>query len=115
MRGKWVDFSVAAINRFYDMVDDDSEAYKALFQNTNYQQLMRILTRGIGEWTSHPSTLEVTAFQMKTLTHVAKVWYNFTCAKLMPNLHLSMVTRDKTILLYASGSLKASSLMSGML
>ena len=37
---------------------------------------------------------------MKTLTPVAKVWYNFLSAKLKPNLHLSMVTRDKTILLY---------------
>ena len=48
----------------------------------------------------HVSTLEVTTFQMKTLTPVAKVWYNFMCAKLRPNLHLSMVIKDKTILLY---------------
>ena len=31
VRGKWVDFSVAAINRVYYVVDDDSDAYKALF------------------------------------------------------------------------------------
>ena len=39
--------------------------------------------------------------QIKTLTPVAKVWYNFLCAKLRPNLHLTSVTKDKTILLYA--------------
>ena len=82
------------------MGDDDSKAYKALFENIDYQQLMRVLTRGAGEWTRHPSTSEVTIFQMKTLTPVAKVWYNFLCAKLRPNIHLSTVTRDKTILLY---------------
>ena len=101
MRGKWVGFSATTINRVYDLVDDDSEAYRALFQNTDYQQLMRVLTRGVREWTRHPYTSEVTIFQMKTLTPVVKVWYNFMCAKLRPNLHMSMVTRDKTILLYA--------------
>ena len=49
VRGKWVDFSAAAINQVYDLVDDDSEAYRALFQNTDYQQLMWVLTRGVGE------------------------------------------------------------------
>ena len=36
VQGKWVDFNIAAINRFYNLVDDDSEAYKALFQNVDY-------------------------------------------------------------------------------
>ena len=38
---------------------------------------------------------------MKTPTTVVKVWYNFLCAKIKPNLHLTTVTKDKTILLYA--------------
>ena len=38
---------------------------------------------------------------MTTLTLVAKVWYNFLCVKIKPSLHLSTVTKDKTILLYA--------------
>ena len=62
---------------------------------------MRVLTRGRGVWKRHPSTSEVMIFQMKTLTLVTKVWYNFLCAKLKPNLHLTTVTKDKTILLYA--------------
>ena len=32
---------------------------------------------------------------------VAKVWYNFLCVKIKPTLHLSTVTKDKTILIYA--------------
>ena len=38
---------------------------------------------------------------MESLTPVAKVWYNFLCVKIRPTLHLSTVTKDKTILLYA--------------
>ena len=62
---------------------------------------MRVLTRGRGVWKRHPSISEVTIFQMKTLTPIVKVWYNFLCAKIKPNLHLTTVTKDKTIFLYA--------------
>ena len=83
------------------MVDDDSDAYKALFQNMDYQMIMRFLIRDRGVWKRHPSKSEVTTFQMKALKSVSKVWYNFICSSLKPSLHLSTVTLDKTILLYA--------------
>ena len=101
VRGKWVDFSVAVINRVYNLVDDDRDAYRALFQDTYYQMIMRFLTRGRGVWKRHPSTFEVIAFQLKALKPIPKVWYNFICATLKPSLYLSTVTRDKTIMLYA--------------
>ena len=44
---------------------------------------------------------DFTTFQMHSLTLVAKVWYNFLFVKIKPTLHLSTVTKDKTILLYA--------------
>ena len=99
--GKWVDFSATTINLVYNLVDDDSEAYRALFQDTDYQMIMRSLTRGRGVWKCHPSTSEVTTFQMKDLKPVLNVWYNFIDATLKPSLHLSIVTWDKTIMLYA--------------
>ena len=37
---------------------------------------------------------------MHALTPLAKVWCNFLCVKIKPSLHLSTVTKDKTILLY---------------
>ena len=46
VRGKWVDFSTIAINRLYNMVDDDSEAYEALFHNTDYHQCDALKLRG---------------------------------------------------------------------
>ena len=51
-------------------------------------------------WRRHPSTGEFTTFPMTTLTLMAKVWYNFLCAKI-PSLHLSTMTKDKTSLLYS--------------
>ena len=38
---------------------------------------------------------------MHSFTPMAKVWYNFLCVKIKPTLHLSTVTKDKTIFLYA--------------
>ena len=51
-------------------------------------------------WRRYPSTSEFTTFSMTALMLVAKVWYNFLCVKIKPSLHLSIVTKDKTILLY---------------
>ena len=96
VRGKWVDFSATSINRVFNLVEDDSEAYRALFQH----MMMHILTNGRGVWKRHPSTSEVTTFLMSALKPVLKAWYNFIFATLKPS-HLSTVTRDKTILLFA--------------
>ena len=52
-------------------------------------------------WKRHPSTGDFTNFQMHSLTPVAKAWYNFLCVKIKPTLYLSIVTKDRTILIYA--------------
>ena len=52
-------------------------------------------------WRRHPSKGEFTTFPMTALTPMAKVWYNFLCVKIIPSLHLSTMTKDKMILLYA--------------
>ena len=68
---------------------------------TDFESLMQELTQGQGVWRRHPLAGEFTIFQMTALMPVAKVWYNFLCVKIKPSLHLSTVTKDKTILLYA--------------
>ena len=50
-----MDFSATSINLVYNLVDNDSDAYKALFQDTEYQSIMRSLIRGKGVWKQHPS------------------------------------------------------------
>ena len=68
---------------------------------TDFEGMMQELTEGHGVWRRHPSTGEFTKFLMTTLMPVAKIWYNFLSVKIKPSLHLSTVTKDKTILLYA--------------
>ena len=82
-------------------MDDDSVEYKALFADIDYECLLQELTHSQGVWRRQPSTGDFTTFQMHSLTSVAKVWYSFLCVKIKPTLHLSTVTKDKTILLYA--------------
>ena len=85
----------------YNLVDDVSDAYRALFQNTDYHMMMRVLTSERGGWKRHLSTFEVTTFLRSTLKPVSKDLYNFICATLKPSLHFPIVTRDKTIMLFA--------------
>ena len=101
VQGKWVEFGAQAINRIYRLLDDDSAEYRALFADTDYESLMQELTKGQGVWKRQPSTGDFTNFQMHSLTPVAKAWYNFLCVKIKPTFHLSIVPKDKTILLYA--------------
>ena len=89
------------INQIYQLREDDSEEYRVLFVDIDFESLMRELTQGQGVWRRHPSTDEFTTFRMHTLTPYAKVWYNFLCVKIKLSPHLSTVTKDKTILLYA--------------
>ena len=82
-------------------MDDDSAEYNALFADKNYERLMQGLTHGQGVWKRQSSTSDFITFKMHSLTPVAKVWYNFSCVRIKPTLHLSTITKDKTILLYA--------------
>ena len=50
VRRKWVNFDVATINMAYNLRDDDTEEYQALFRNTNYKMIMRALKKGRCEW-----------------------------------------------------------------
>ena len=61
---------------------------------------MQEITQGQGMWRRHSSTSEFTTFPMTALTPEEKVWYNFLSVKIKASLHLSTVTKDKTILLY---------------
>ena len=99
VQGKWVEFGAQAINRIYRLLDDDSAEYRALFADTDYERLMQELTQGQGMWKRQPSTGDFTNFHMHPLTLVAKVWYNFLFVKIKPTVHLSTVTKEKTILL----------------
>ena len=101
VQGRWVKFGAQAINWIYRLMDDGSAEYRALFADTDYERLMQKLTHSHGVWRRQPSMGDFTTFQMHSLTPVAKVWYNFLCVKIKPSMHLSIVMKDRAILLYA--------------
>ena len=77
-----MDFSATEINQVYNLVDKDNKAYRELFQDANYHSMMWSLIRGKGGggggggggvWKCHPSTSEVTTFQMSALKPVPKI------------------------------------------
>ena len=46
VRDRWVEFGAQTINQIYQLRDDDSEEYQALFVATNFESLMHELTQG---------------------------------------------------------------------
>ena len=62
VQGKWVDFNATAINWVYNLVDNDNNAYKALFQDKDYELIMRSLTRGRGGGGGGGGGMETTLF-----------------------------------------------------
>ena len=58
-----MDFSAVTINQVYNLVDDDSDAYRALFQDTDYQMIMRSLTRGRVYGKAIPQLLKLLHFK----------------------------------------------------
>ena len=51
-----MDFSATTINRVYNLVDGDRDAYRALFRNIDYHMMMQALTRGRVAWKRYPVT-----------------------------------------------------------
>ena len=89
VQGRWVDFGAQAINRFYQLREDDSAEHQAIFMAIDFEGLMRKLTQGQGVWQRHPSIGEFTTFPIAALTPVAKVCIIFYLLRL--NLYCILV------------------------
>ena len=50
VHGVLVDFSAKSINRYYNLELVNPEAYDRLHENPNYPEVIRMLTKGQGEW-----------------------------------------------------------------
>ena len=85
----------------YALTDDDSDAYRALFQSLDYDLLLWTLFIGREPWKKNPQTNEVTIFLRTVLKPVPEAWLYFLYVQLMLSLHVSTVQRDKAIMVYA--------------
>ena len=88
------------INGVFGLTDVDSEQFRALYRELNYELILEELTNGSAPWTRNANQ-EVMSFLRIGLTEVAKVWFDFVSSKLVPSKHLSTVGRDKAFLTYA--------------
>ena len=50
VHGVLVDFSAKSINRYYKFESVNSEVFDQLHKYPNYQEVLRLLTNGRGEW-----------------------------------------------------------------
>ena len=93
-------FDASTINEVFRLTDGDSEEFKTLYREPDYDKILQEVTDGSALWTRNANQ-EVISFPRTRLTKVAKVWFYFVSSKLVPSKHLSTVGRDKALLTYA--------------
>ena len=100
MRGVWVPFNGATINKVLGLSDIDSDEFIQLFQNPNYKEILKQVVGPNATWSTKKDRWFY-EIQRGSLTKEAKVWFYFMSSRLLPSKHVSIVYRDRAVLLYA--------------
>ena len=101
VRGKWISFKGETINEMFNLkVQKDGSKFKILLKETEYQNIMDLLTSGKGKWKATRKTPHE-SISRGSLTEEAKVWFYFVSLVLLPSKHFSIVRKNEAILLYA--------------
>ena len=103
VRGTWVPFDSATINRAFELNDEGGEDYRKMFRAPNYDHILETLTNKQTPWRISSSN-EAISFPRIGLTKSAKAWFHFVSAKLRPSKHVAIVLRDRALLIYAIGN-----------
>ena len=100
MRGVLVDFSAQSINQFYNLDPVPPEPFDWLYEQSDYPEVIRVLTNGRGEWklNSEGHTVHLKA---KNLAYIPKVWHHFITSHLIPTTNVCEVTAKRALLNYA--------------
>ena len=100
MRGKMDSFDSKTINGYYKHQDIDDDAQTTYWEeDLNLDQVSKALCRPKVEWKLNNG--KVATFPTRDLDRYKKAWLNFIAAKLLPFNHLSDVTKEWVVLLYA--------------
>lgn len=96
VRGKTVEFGEEDINGCYQLpLEGQNNEYASLVsQGPDYETIIRELCQSGTTWTMHERG-------SMTFRLYGKAWYAFLCAKLMPCMHVSHVTKERAVLLYS--------------
>ena len=100
VRGTWLPFDYNTINQVFGLNDEDSEEFKALYREPDYEKILQEFTDGKSPW-SRTTKQEIMFFPRIRLTKIAKAWFHLVSNKLIPSKHVFIVRRDKVNLTYA--------------
>lgn len=67
----------------------------------DYKEIINFLIEGQGHWVQKSVTPEPLQFLQSIMTSKAKMWIYFICAKYFLAQHVTEVTCDRALLLYA--------------
>ena len=99
VRGKQVNFSGMAINKFFKLPDIEKDGYTAFIsRQIDYQEILREIAVPGTKWKLTNDKL--VTLPSIGLTKECKAWYYFVGARLMPVRHFSDINKDMAILLY---------------
>ena len=90
MRGIWVPFDSATINKVQGLSDVDSNEYRQLFRSPDYDKILKTVVGANASWKIKK---DVGLYEI--------VWFYFMNSRLLPSKHVSTLYKDKAIFLYA--------------
>ena len=100
VRGVWVPYGAQAINQVYGMAGHKhGSKFKKILENSDLKKIAEKLTDGKAQLRQEkggPKTLN-----RGSLTEEAKVWFYFLASVLVPTRHLSTVSEQEAVMLYA--------------
>ena len=98
--GVLVDFSTESINSFYGLEHVPPGPFDQLREHPDYPEVIRILTKGRGEWRINSAGHAVN-FKAKHLAYIPKVWHHFITSRLIPTTNVCEVTAQRSLLNFA--------------
>ena len=72
VRGMLVDFNMQSINQFYNLDPVPPEPFDRLYEQPDYPEILRALTKGLGEWKLN-SEGHAVHFKAKHLAYIPKI------------------------------------------
>ncbi|GMN72950.1 hypothetical protein TIFTF001_055299, partial [Ficus carica] len=100
VRGKWVPISRTIINQYYGLPDIEEDGYQKYLENVDTDEVKSAICAFDIAWKTGRNGIPV-KLSSRGLYKYGKAWHQFVCARLMPVWHVSHITKDRAILLFA--------------
>ena len=100
MRGIWVPFDSATINKVLGLCNVGSNEYRELFCSLDYDKILKTVAGANASWKTKKNRGLYEIVRV-SLNEEAKVWFYFMNLRLLPSKHVSTLYKDRAILLYA--------------